>query len=226
MFPCFLYRIAVRQRNKRIYKTDWHLIRHGLSVTDQVSHKHSHIAFGYVLYTPYRHPKLKIQTALGASYLPQGRLRSAERLSRTLLFKSVRQSGIQGISLGFRCLMFFKPRLEKHQTLRERVKRANLFSLVRFFGKDQRNEQSTYIKSSLCVDEQTNIHPNRLTLFFFDTAGAKKKRLCKKRNAVLQGRCPCTPQTFEKVWSKLSERTRIKAKPDLKFFGLPFFQER
>ena len=98
----------------------------------------------------YLHHKLKIQTVLGASYLPQGRLCSAEHLSRALLFKSVRQTGIQGNSLG-------------------------LFSLVRFFGKDQRNEQSTYIKSSLCVDEPTNIHLNRLTLFFFDSTRRKEK---------------------------------------------------
>ena len=174
MFPCFLYRIAVHQRNKRIYKTDWHLIRHGLSVTDQVSHKHSHIAFGYVLYTPCRPHKLKIQKALGASYLPQGRLRQTKHLSRTLLFKSVRQSGIQGISLGL------------------------LFWFV--FWQVPKNEQIDYIKLSLCIDELTNIHLNCSPPFFW-LKEAQKKCYPKKTPRTRAAR-PWPRPLFEKRGAK------------------------
>ena len=98
----------------------------------------------------------------------------ASPLDRTFVpnapLKSVRQSGIQGISLGL------------------------LFWFV--FWQVPKNEQTDHSKLSLSVDEPPNAHRRCSTLFSLQARGANKKAL-QKRNAVFcKGYAPLTAVAF------------------------------
>ena len=57
--------------------------------------------------------------------------------------------------------------------------------------------------------------------------GKRRKRKATQRKRRFQGLRALDRALFlKKEGQKLSFRSRIKVKPDLKFLGLPFFQER
>ena len=96
---------------------------------------------------------------------------------------------------------FPRSRAQRPCRVSQHAKQFSTFLFVNFFFAPPISKEK--LAKNFMLSNSPFICENLLAAFFFWRNRRKRKKLTKKKSAANGGRCPSTPQAFEKAWPKL-----------------------